>query len=96
MISNSHYLDDQGAAPFFEMIRPLLDSVPIVTAPWLSSTSNPSYALIATHIKQLKTTAPKDMRAARELRAQGRAAAKQRKEKSSDSTPKRVIVTASS
>ena len=35
--------------------------------------------MIPTHIKQLRTTAPKDMKAAKEQRTKGRAEAKRRK-----------------
>ena len=72
---------DQEHAPQFADLKPLLDSVPVLTASWLRSGPGVEQALIPTHIKQLKTTAPKDMRAAKELRARRRAAAKQRKEK---------------
>lgn len=72
----------------------LLESVPLVVAPWLATTplrTQVAYSadgpppkqlrtgetsLVPTHIKQLRTTAPKDMRAAKELRAKGRAEAK--------------------
>jgi hypothetical protein len=55
-----------------------LDKVPIVTAPWLSQ-ADTSYTLIPTHIKQLRTTAPKDMKAAKESRNKERVQARQRK-----------------
>lgn len=72
----------------------LLESVPLVVAPWLVTAPlraevvrpadgpppkqlrTAETSLVATHIKQLRTTAPKDMRAAKELRAKGRAEAK--------------------
>jgi hypothetical protein len=59
-------------------LKSLLDKVPIVTAPWLSQ-ADTSYTLIPTHIKQLRTTAPKDMKAAKETRNKERAQAKQRR-----------------
>lgn len=68
---------DQERAPQFANLKPLLDSVPVLTAPWLRP--GVKQALIPPHIKQLKTTAPKDMRAAKEVRTKRRAAAKQRK-----------------
>lgn len=62
-----------------------MDSVPTVIAPWIIA-STPSimskqkmptnYQFVPTHIKQLRTTAPKDMKAAKELRAKGRSEAK--------------------
>ncbi|KXN88788.1 hypothetical protein AN958_06657 [Leucoagaricus sp. SymC.cos] len=52
----------------------MLDSLETVTAPWLSS--NPAGTYIQTHIKQLRTTTPRDMKAAKEARVKGRATAK--------------------
>ena len=59
-------------------LKSLLDKVPILTASWLSQ-ADTSHTLIPTHIKQFCTTAPKDMKAAKEARSEGRAKAKQRK-----------------
>ena len=59
-------------------LKSLLDKVPIVTAPWLSQ-ADTSHTLIPTHIKQLRTTAPKDMKAAKEARIKERAQTRQRK-----------------
>lgn len=57
----------------------LLQSVPTLTAPWLHNASmKRTEDLQPTHIKQVRTSAPKDMKAAKEQRAKGRAAAKQR------------------
>ncbi|KAF8973513.1 hypothetical protein BDZ97DRAFT_1647723 [Flammula alnicola] len=59
-------------------LKSMLEPVPILTASWLSqSKSSPS--LVPTHIKHLRTTAPKDMKEAKESRVQGRAVAKQKK-----------------
>jgi ribonuclease P/MRP protein subunit POP3 len=59
-------------------LKALLDKVPVLTAPWLSQIET-SRSLVPTHVKLLKTTAPKDMRAAKELRREGRAKAKERR-----------------
>ncbi|EKM48712.1 uncharacterized protein PHACADRAFT_61593, partial [Phanerochaete carnosa HHB-10118-sp] len=69
-----------ASAPQFSSLEYLLESVPILTAPWLHPTPNARTELVPTHIKQLKTTAPKDMRAAKELRTKGRVEAKRRKQ----------------
>jgi ribonuclease P/MRP protein subunit POP3 len=53
----------------------LLDGLPVLSASWLSSPG----LHIPTHIKQLKTTAPKDMKKVKEQRLQGRVEAKKRK-----------------
>ncbi|KAJ7103361.1 hypothetical protein B0H15DRAFT_209375 [Mycena belliarum] len=71
--------DTPGLAAF----SAIMDAVPTLTAPWLSSLA-PSATpvqreLIPTHVKQLRTTAPKDMKMAKLLRAEGKAAAKVRK-----------------
>ncbi|KAH0838042.1 hypothetical protein J3R83DRAFT_6282 [Lanmaoa asiatica] len=64
-------------SPLSEAIRDILDSVPIVSAPWLCpSDTQGTSQLVPTHIKQLRTTAPKDMKGAREQRSKARAAAK--------------------
>ncbi|KAI0045195.1 hypothetical protein FA95DRAFT_1596938 [Auriscalpium vulgare] len=55
-------------------VEPLLNRVPL-----LPTISMPGTYMEPTHIKQLRTTAPKDMKAAKELRAAGKAAAKGRK-----------------
>ena len=77
----------KNATPDLEAFLFLLDSVPVLRASWLSQpehTSNSSPGelgalLIPTHIKQLRTTAPKDMKASKEQRTKGRAEAKRRK-----------------
>ncbi|KAJ7225356.1 hypothetical protein GGX14DRAFT_349878 [Mycena pura] len=58
----------------------ILDSVPTLAAPWLTSIA-PSAPpvkkqLIPTHVKQLRTTAPKDMKLAKSIRAEGKATAR--------------------
>ncbi|CAA7265903.1 unnamed protein product [Cyclocybe aegerita] len=56
-------------------LLPLLDRIPVLSAQWLSR-ADPSRSLFATHVKQLRTTAPKDMKVSKELRNQGRERAK--------------------
>lgn len=82
----------EASAPPFSTIEPLLESVPVLTAPWLCPSLSARSELVPTHIKQLKTTAPKDMRAAKELRAKGRAEAKQRKAEKAAKVPKKVVI----
>jgi len=77
----------QNATPELDAFQSLLDSVPVLRAAWLSqpehtSNSNPGELgalLVPTHIKQLSTTVPKDMKAAKDQRANSRAEAKRRK-----------------
>ncbi|KAL0573958.1 RNase P and RNase MRP subunit [Marasmius crinis-equi] len=65
-------------APNLESL--IKDNIPIVSAPWLAPPlSNQQKQLVPTHIKQLRTTAPKDMKVAKEQRAAGRKEAKERK-----------------
>lgn len=56
----------------------LLDTIPTLAAPWLSNAVH--HQLIPTHIKQVRTSAPKDMKAAKEQRVAGKASAKQRRQ----------------
>ncbi|ETW86993.1 hypothetical protein HETIRDRAFT_308446 [Heterobasidion irregulare TC 32-1] len=58
----------------------LLESIPILKASWLS-TPTALAGLERTHIKQLRTTAPKDMKHSKEQRAEERALAKSKKGK---------------
>lgn len=51
-----------------------MDSIAPVTAPWLSSI--PARLYVQSHIKQIRTTAPRDMKAAKESRAKGKALSK--------------------
>ncbi|KAF7971696.1 hypothetical protein HWV62_20152 [Athelia sp. TMB] len=57
-----------------DLFGTLLPSVPTLTAPWRVPTT--SLKLAPTRVKQVRTSAPKDMKAAKEERAKGRAAAK--------------------
>jgi len=54
----------------------LLAAVPDLPASWMASVRG--VALEPSHVKQLLTTAPKDMKVAKERRTKGRAAAKER------------------
>ncbi|KAI0348353.1 hypothetical protein BDW22DRAFT_1320159 [Trametopsis cervina] len=64
----------------FGTLRQFLNSVSPLCASWLQPTSEDHPpALVPTHIKQLKTTAPKDMKAAKERRTQHRTEAKKRR-----------------
>ncbi|KAJ7070873.1 hypothetical protein C8F01DRAFT_1108169 [Mycena amicta] len=72
--------------PGLDKLHGVMQEVDVITAPWLSS--NLSYPapvqrqLVPTHVKQTRTTAPKDMKMAKLLRAQGKNAAKKiRKDK---------------
>jgi len=62
--------------PLMDTIRDLLDVVPVLTAPWLLPHMP---ALIPTHIEQVRTSAPADMKASKEKRAESRRAAKERR-----------------
>lgn len=62
----------------------LLKMVPRLATPWLIPTTNPTIFVPShkpTHIKHLKTTAPVDMRAAKQERVEVRKAAKERRKK---------------
>lgn len=65
-------------APYLPIFRDMLQSVPVISAPWLVPPVQPNNpkCLIPTHIKQLRTTAPKDMKSAKDQRARARVAAK--------------------
>ncbi|KAG2068938.1 hypothetical protein BDR04DRAFT_1157337 [Suillus decipiens] len=65
-------------APYLPIFRDMLHSVPVISAPWLVPPVQPNSpkCLIPTHIKQLRTTAPKDMKSAKEQRVKARVAAK--------------------
>ncbi|KAF9567015.1 hypothetical protein CPC08DRAFT_681855 [Agrocybe pediades] len=65
--------------PEFDEMSTLLERIPILTAPWLSHPDAGS-SLTPTHIKLLRTTAPKDMKLSKETRTKERAeATKKRK-----------------
>jgi len=68
-------LDD--LAPGLGQLEPLLAVVPDPPASWMASSHG--VALEPSHVKQLLTTAPKDIKAAKGMRAKGRAAAKERR-----------------
>jgi ribonuclease P/MRP protein subunit POP3 len=61
----------------------LSDAVPTLVATWLASI--PRQQLVPTHIKQVRTSAPKDMRAAKERRLERKATAKQRQKEAKQS-----------
>ncbi|KAI9460508.1 hypothetical protein BJY52DRAFT_258643 [Lactarius psammicola] len=66
-----------NSTPGLSQLEPLLVTVIDPPASWLTSIQGA--ALEPSHIKQLLTSAPKDMKAAKERRMQGRAAAKERR-----------------
>ncbi|KAH9898143.1 hypothetical protein C8Q73DRAFT_625182, partial [Cubamyces lactineus] len=70
----------EDSAPQFPLLEPLIQSIPIPTAPWLQPPmSGHGVTLVPTHIKQLRTTAPKDMKSAKDARSRARTAAKERR-----------------
>ncbi|KAJ7751328.1 hypothetical protein DFH07DRAFT_534169 [Mycena maculata] len=75
----------------------ILDSVPTLTAPWLTSLAPSAkpvqQSLIPTHVKQLRTTAPKDMKVAKQIKAEGKAAARARKKAKADAAKVKVVAT---
>lgn len=60
-----------------ETLRPLLDSVSTLIAPWLDHA--PQQQFLPTHIKQIRTSAPQDMKSAKEYRTAGKQSAKKRR-----------------
>jgi ribonuclease P/MRP protein subunit POP3 len=80
--------------PQFDTFRPLLNSVPVLAAPWLCPASKIPRTLVPTHIKQLKTNTPKDMRAAKEMRMRSKVAAKEKGSRVAK-VPKRIVIVAS-
>lgn len=79
-------------APYLPVFRDMLQSVPVISAPWLVPPVQPNSpkCLVPTHIKQLRTTAPKDMKSAKEQRAKARVAAKKKGVKPK---PKKCLLT---
>ncbi|KAG2342398.1 hypothetical protein BDR05DRAFT_976521 [Suillus weaverae] len=79
-------------APYLPIFRDMLQSVPVISAPWLVPPVQPNSpkCLIPTHIKQLRTTTPKDMKSAKEQRAKARVAAKKNGAKP---RPKKLVLT---
>ena len=87
----------QGRLSSDQILSTLLGSVPSIAAPWLignptenrkaqtrgkpSGSLDEGMTLMPTHIKQLRTTAPKDIRAAKVIRAKERSEAKERRTK---------------
>ncbi|PBL00579.1 hypothetical protein ARMGADRAFT_915600 [Armillaria gallica] len=63
-------------------LSPILEAVPVISAPWFVPQSYASdKQIVPTHIKQVRTSAPRDMKAAKEERAAGRTTAKQKRRK---------------
>lgn len=60
---------------------PLLEPVPVIVAPWLAPAAQ-SVPAIPTHIKQVRTSAPKDIKKHKEKRFQEKKEAKERRSKS--------------
>ncbi|TFK30915.1 hypothetical protein FA15DRAFT_630257 [Coprinopsis marcescibilis] len=56
-----------------------LESIPLLTASWLAAPPIGSEKLVPTHVKHIRTSAPKDMKAAKETRLRERHAAKEKK-----------------
>ncbi|KAL6309211.1 hypothetical protein BKA93DRAFT_822016 [Sparassis latifolia] len=89
-----------SSAPELTEMAPLLEQIPTLRSSWLVPPAvhqgKPPMPkqIIPTHIKMLRTTAPKDMKAAKEERARGRAAAKKRRKalKEKGAIPKKVVV----
>ncbi|KAF8665308.1 hypothetical protein AX16_000328 [Volvariella volvacea WC 439] len=66
----------QSGFPQLPLLLRQLETIPFLTASWLSIGQHTQ--LIPTHVKQLRTTAPRDMKQAKEQRAAGRTLAKSR------------------
>ncbi|KAF8807845.1 hypothetical protein BYT27DRAFT_7223627 [Phlegmacium glaucopus] len=60
-----------------DRLHTMLEPVPVLTASWLSNAKLPT--LIPTHVKHLRTSAPKDMKAAKEARNREKAEVKKAK-----------------
>ncbi|KAI0801015.1 hypothetical protein C8Q74DRAFT_1239913 [Fomes fomentarius] len=84
----------ESSAPDFAALEALLQNVSLLSAPWLCApTSDRPVELLRTHIKQLRTSAPRDLKAAKEKRAKERAAAKEsRRRARQHDIPKRVTL----
>ncbi|KAF8517434.1 hypothetical protein BU17DRAFT_49966 [Hysterangium stoloniferum] len=68
-----------STTPSLDAIVNLLGAVQPPSAPWLTTlATKPTPPLVPTHVKQLKTTAPRDIRASKHERIAGRKAAKER------------------
>lgn len=66
-----------------QMLVDLLSAVATLNATWLASAA-PYHRLVPTHIKQLQTSAPKDMKVEKERRKEGKALAKVAQKEKSD------------
>ncbi|KAF8579832.1 hypothetical protein K439DRAFT_1415944 [Ramaria rubella] len=78
-----------STTPSLESFSSLLAAVQPPSAPWLTGPApKSSVPHIPTHIKQLRTTAPKDMHAAKRERTESRRAAKERRKTMASNTPK--------
>ncbi|KAI6031475.1 hypothetical protein BKA83DRAFT_671361 [Pisolithus microcarpus] len=81
--------------PILASVQDILDSVPDLVAPWLSSPETSQQQFIPTHIKQLRTSIPKDIKAAKEQRLRARKEAKSKTQPSQLPLRKsRLILTA--
>ncbi|KAI0095040.1 hypothetical protein BDY19DRAFT_915995, partial [Irpex rosettiformis] len=77
-----------SAFPEFEALRQFLGTTAILRASWLlPATCDLPQTLVPTHIKQLQTTAPKDMKAVKEMRTKRRAEAKDRRKQKKAANP---------
>ena len=77
--STEHVLTStQAQLPGIDEFFTRLESVPALTAPWLMMEAK-APQLVPTHVKQVMTSAPKDMKVAKEARSQGRSTAKAKK-----------------
>ncbi|TFK56733.1 hypothetical protein OE88DRAFT_1650167 [Heliocybe sulcata] len=91
-----------AGTPGLSVIDDLINQIPTLAASWLvpQSSINSQQALIPTHIKQTRTSAPKDLRAAKQQRMEGKAAAKQQRQRLRQQreprTKKRVNLTSAS
>jgi len=65
-------------SPELSAFSRFLDVVPTLSAPWLRPQGYTPQVLVPTHIKQVRTSAPQDMKAAKDQRAKGKLAAKER------------------
>jgi len=84
-----------SSAPEFAAVGSLLEGVPVLNASWLTPQGgDDGTMLIPTHIKLLRTTAPKDMKVAKDARVRGKAAAKERKKVLRAGIPKVVEIAA--
>ncbi|KAF4573207.1 hypothetical protein EYR40_003710 [Pleurotus pulmonarius] len=66
--------------PTIDEFQSLLQPISAIAAPWLTAGDE----LVPTHIKQLRTSAPADMKASKEQRVAGRKAAKEAKKGKSE------------